>query len=132
MRMALRKNNGVARDQTYGRFASKLDVTLAFRNQMEDHHTFGTRLKQRCRRICAGGLVAPRSGKPRVDEDGAHQSYDAKGFRQCIHYACTSIRKATGTASRTAADTGEQELQSSTKDCNRSAAIPAAEILTNN
>ena len=132
MGIAFRKYDGVARRQTYRGFITKLNETIAFRNQMEDHHTLGTGLKQRRSRICARGLVAPRSRKFRVDKDGADQAYDAEGFRQCIHYACTSIRKVTGTASRTAAETGEQELQSSTKDCNRPAATPGAEILTNN
>ncbi len=133
MCMALRKNDGIARSQTYWRFVSKLDVALAFRDQMENHHTLGTGLEQRRSRICAGGLVAPGCRKPRVDEDGADQSYDAKRLRQRIHYAVSaSICKATGTASRTAADTGEQRLQSSTKVRNRSSETPCAEILTSN
>src|SRR5208282_2035722 len=121
MCMPLRKDDGVAGSQTYRRFIAKLDIAITLHNQMEDHYSLGTGLQQWRGRICTRGLVAPGRRKPSVDEDGADQSYDPKGFRQSIHHAAsTSIRKSTGTASRAAADTGEQRLQSSTSSRRRS------------
>jgi hypothetical protein len=81
MRMALRKNNDVTGTQMYRRFVAKLDRAITLRNEMENHDPLGSRLKQRGCRICARGLVAPWRRKSRVNEDGAHQSHDAKGFR---------------------------------------------------
>jgi hypothetical protein len=81
MRVALRKYDGVTRSKAYRRFIAHLDKAITFRNQMEDHYSFGARLQQRRGRVCTRGLVAPGRRKPRVDEDGADQSYDAKRFR---------------------------------------------------
>src|SRR5580658_528200 len=131
MRMPLRKDYDVTGSKTYRRFVAKLDIAITLRNQVEDHHPLGPRLEQWCGRICTRGLVAPGRRKSCIDEDGAYQSYDPKGFRQCIHYAAsTSIRSAIGTASRAAADIGEHRLLSSTRSRRRSAETPAAEIRT--
>jgi hypothetical protein len=47
MGIAFRKYDGVTRREMYRRFITKLNETIAFGNQMEDHHTLGTGLKQR-------------------------------------------------------------------------------------
>ena len=81
MRVTSRENDGVPRRQTDRRFITNLNVTIAFRNQMEDHYTLGIRLEQRSGRVSAGGLVAPGRGKPRIDEDGPYQAHHPKSFR---------------------------------------------------
>src|SRR5271165_3368717 len=98
---------------------------------MEDHDSLSTGFQQRRGRIRAWGLVAPGRRKTCVDENGPDQSYDAQSFRERIHHAAsTSIRNATGTTSRTAAETGEQRLLASTRSRRRCAETPAAEIRT--
>ena len=98
MRVALRKDDGVAGDQAHRRLVAELDVALAFGDQVEDHHALGAGLQQRRRRVGARRLVAPGRGEAGLDEDGADQAHDAKGFRQRVHQAAARRRCAASPA----------------------------------
>src|SRR5580704_2618630 len=115
----------------HGRFSADLYVALPFGDEVEYHHPLGIRFKQRRSRVSARRLVAPGRREARIDEDGADQANDSKGFRERVHHPpATSMHKVIGTASRAAADTGEQRLHSSIRLRNRSGATPGAAIRT--
>jgi hypothetical protein len=109
MRIALRKDDGVARAQMHRLFAIELDVALAFGDQVEDDDALGAGLEHRRRRVRAGRLVTPWRREPGVDENGADHPDDAQRLRQRIHQlSSTSMRSSTGTALVTALGIGEQ------------------------
>jgi hypothetical protein len=115
MSMTLREDYRVPRAEAHRRLRVDLHEALAFRDEMENHDPLGTGLEQRRRRICARRLVTPRRAESALDEYGTYKAHDPKCFRERVHQlGSISIRKATGTALSTAAETGEHRKLSST------------------
>ena len=54
MRITLRKDDHIAGDEAHRRLTAQLDETLAFGDQVEDHHPLGAGLEKRRRRVGAG------------------------------------------------------------------------------
>ena len=60
---------------------NELDHAIALGDQVKDDDTLGTWLQERRGRIGTRRLITPRSGESAIDENGAHQAYDAQRFR---------------------------------------------------
>ena len=85
MRVALRKQDCVARSQPNRLAVAHVDEAFAFGDEMEDHDPLGARLEDRRRHVGRWRLIAPGRGEARVDEDGTDQMDDTQGFRKCVH-----------------------------------------------